>query len=323
MQDDPDLLVLERLWSTHGSGGPVRYTRLSGRSRRVYLCEPASGLGLVIRLAADERARFPVEAEVVQRLGHLDVPIPELRFVGEVETDSGTVAAMVQERAAGRTLRAFADASDRADAHAATARAGEVLRRVHQVRTERFGPLGLGLRGTDDSFGAWFVDAVEPKAAQAVAIAPESAASVKGAMDLLAAHRAMLDEAFDEVLDASAPCLVHGDFSPDNILVDEHGRVSAILDWEAVKSGPPELDIGWWDCFFEAPATPVVELLRGYADPAFAVSDQLRAIRHLTVLRVMIGHLSWSASIGATDGAAVAGQRLARELETAETWRAV
>lgn len=172
----------------------------------------------------------------------------------------------------------------------------------------------LRRRGTDDSLGAWFVDAVEPKAAQALAIVPEAAVIIKGAMDLLAAHR--------ELLDASAPGLLHGDFSPDNILVDEDGRVSAILDWEAVKSGPPGLDIGWWDCFSEAPATPAAELLRGYADLELAASDRLRALRHLTVLRVMVGHLSWSASIGATDGAAVAERRLARELETAGTWRA-
>ena len=310
----PDLPVLDRLWSTYGSGRRARYTRLAGRSRRVYLCEPASGLGLVVRLAADGRSRFPVEAAVVQRLRDLDVPVPEIRFVGGVETDSGTIAAMVQERAVGRTLRNYAEASDLDDAHVATARAGEVLHCIHQVRTACFGSLDPDLRGTHDAFAAWFIDAVEPKAAQALEIAPEAAGPVKAAMELLAAHR--------DLLDACESSLVHGDFSPDNILVDDAGRVSAVLDWEAVKSGPPDLDIGWWDCFFESPGTPAVALLRGYADPAFAASARLRTIRHLTVLRVMIGHFSWCVASGATDGAVMAEQRLTREWETAEFWRA-
>jgi aminoglycoside phosphotransferase (APT) family kinase protein len=42
-------------------------------------------------------------------------------------------------------------------------------------------------------------------------------------------------------------CLVHSDFNPLNILVEENGgsiRISAILDWEYAFSGSPLMDIG-------------------------------------------------------------------------------
>ena len=37
--------------------------------------------------------------------------------------------------------------------------------------------------------------------------------------------------------------LVHGDFNPTNILIDD-GAVSGVLDWEYCHSGTPYMDIG-------------------------------------------------------------------------------
>ena len=38
--------------------------------------------------------------------------------------------------------------------------------------------------------------------------------------------------------------LVHGDFKPGNVLLDD-GRVSAVLDWETAHLGDPHEDLGW------------------------------------------------------------------------------
>ncbi len=43
--------------------------------------------------------------------------------------------------------------------------------------------------------------------------------------------------------------LVHGDFRPANMLVDE-ARISAVLDWEFAHVGDPMEDIGWYLCDF-------------------------------------------------------------------------
>jgi aminoglycoside phosphotransferase (APT) family kinase protein len=41
--------------------------------------------------------------------------------------------------------------------------------------------------------------------------------------------------------------LVHGDFRPANVLVDD-GRISALLDWEMAHLGDPAEDVGWYTC---------------------------------------------------------------------------
>lgn len=43
--------------------------------------------------------------------------------------------------------------------------------------------------------------------------------------------------------------LVHGDFRPANMLVDD-ARISAVLDWEFAHVGDPLEDIGWYLCDF-------------------------------------------------------------------------
>lgn len=45
--------------------------------------------------------------------------------------------------------------------------------------------------------------------------------------------------------------LVHGDYRLDNVVVDPHGRVVAVLDWEMATRGDPLVDVAstlvWWD----------------------------------------------------------------------------
>lgn len=45
------------------------------------------------------------------------------------------------------------------------------------------------------------------------------------------------------------PVLVHGDFRPANVLIDDDdgtGRVSVLLDWEFAHLGDPAEDVGWY-----------------------------------------------------------------------------
>jgi len=47
-------------------------------------------------------------------------------------------------------------------------------------------------------------------------------------------------------LDGDGPVLVHGDFGPQNLLLDlDAGRVTGVLDWEFATRGDPVEDLAW------------------------------------------------------------------------------
>ncbi|WP_093648764.1 phosphotransferase family protein [Streptomyces sp. 2314.4] len=306
-----DGAVISKVWPQFRDVELASTRRLKGRSHRVYECTDARGGAVVVRLAAPQRARFNIEASLVQQCIDAGIPVPAIRYVGSEDVVDGTVAIMVQDRVVGETLREHAERVGPQRARAAVRQAGEVLSRIHQLDTTGFGSVDAALHGTDAKFGEWFIDGLEEKLADARRIEPASDRVLDRAMGLMHAHRAMLDDC--------EPNLLHGDFSPDNIIVDG-GSIAAVLDWEAAKSGPPEMDIGWWDCFFDSLLTPVGELISGYERRSRFDPKRLAALRHLAVLRIMIGHFSWTLSVGDPEGVKHATERIALEVDTAHAW---
>ncbi|GAA3388966.1 phosphotransferase family protein [Cryptosporangium minutisporangium] len=47
------------------------------------------------------------------------------------------------------------------------------------------------------------------------------------------------------VMEASASCLVHGDYTPKNVLVDPEGDGLWVIDWEVAHVGDPTFDPAW------------------------------------------------------------------------------
>jgi aminoglycoside phosphotransferase (APT) family kinase protein len=114
--------------------------------------------------------------------------------------------------------------------------AAEALARISSVRFESPGIVNPDGTVTPFSFGGIKGFILEKLGDPAVQewIGP---AAVEGVFGVLAEETNRLDE-------LEAECrLVHGDFNPTNILIQD-GRVSGILDWEHCHSGTPYMDIG-------------------------------------------------------------------------------
>ena len=55
--------------------------------------------------------------------------------------------------------------------------------------------------------------------------------------------------------------VVHGDYRPENTVLDEHGRVRAILDWEISTLGDPMADLGLMLCYWAEPGDPTEHMI--------------------------------------------------------------
>jgi len=102
------------------------------------------------------------------------------------------------------------------------------------------------------------------------------------------------------------PQLAHGDYSPSNVLF-EGTDLRGVLDWESAKSGPPAIDLSWWDRLTDPPvATDAI--LSAYRRVRPIDPEPLGLLRRLCRLRIRVGHFAWTAASGRPRGAeAVAG----------------
>jgi len=71
-----------------------------------------------------------------------------------------------------------------------------------------------------------------------------------------------LIEAVGDELSAKIPIqqrvsVVHGDYRLDNTVLDENGRVRAILDWEICTLGDPMADLGLLMVYWAEPTDPI------------------------------------------------------------------
>jgi aminoglycoside phosphotransferase (APT) family kinase protein len=230
----------------------------------VWLVDTTDEGPLVVRLMADPR-RVEMEVALIARCRRAGIPVAEVLW-----SSDGPEPAMVQRRSAGTRL-ADVDPPP-ALLHDVVA----VLRSIHTVPLPGgFGSLRSDLSGTTTRLSEWFSGRV----ALEVSAIPEADAD-----------RALLDRAVvtlersETLLDDQETGLAHGDFQPENILVSG-GKVTAVLDWEAAKAGPPALDFGWWDWWQTGFGTPwgTEALLDAYG---VEDRDAVDALRELVVVRV-------------------------------------
>lgn len=297
-----------------GSGRLRTHRRLGGHGRRVYECEPERGAAIIARVVDKGPDAFDLEIAIAQRLREVGVPVPPFRDI--IRTDAGGAQTVLfQEQSTGQTLRSRAPAMLPAERSRSVERSGELLARVHACTASGFGPLVSADHGQAVRLSDWFVDGIDAGALRVRNSDAWTARQTEEALALIEAHRT--------VIDGSSPGLLHGDWSPDNILVDSLGEPVAVVDLEAAKSGPPALDLGWWDCMFDSELTPSDALVRGYRRQGMGGDDRvLDALRHLTALRIALLFAAWAA--GRPDvHSGWATERVCRELADAPRWSVV
>jgi aminoglycoside phosphotransferase (APT) family kinase protein len=131
---------------------------------------------------------------------------------------------------------------------------GRQLRLLHTVELDGFGYLTRDLQDAPHPTWAGWVDQHEARVEDALRIAacrPADVPLIRGA------YRTLRETYVD------TPRLCHGDFSDDNLLVED-GSLLGVIDWECASAGDPANDVAYW-FMWHGDVKCLDALLAGYA----------------------------------------------------------
>ncbi len=266
-------------WFVHhvpGTRLPLTYTLVAGgRSNLTYRVADAAGRMYALRRpptshvlpTAHDMAR---EHRVLAALGPTDVPVPAT--FGLCEDPSVTGAPFyVMEFVEGHILR-DQSAAEAAFTPQTRARIGDematTLAALHAVDPDHVGLGDLGRRHgyIERQLRRW-TEQFRQMAAPDTAYAP-----------LVEEVGAALAAAVPEHPE-SAATVVHGDFRLDNVVLDDAGRIAAVLDWEICTLGDPMADVGLLMVYWADPGDgePFLGQAPPTAAPGFATRDRVLA----------------------------------------------
>jgi aminoglycoside phosphotransferase (APT) family kinase protein len=243
----PDAVIDDLVGRASDSAISARSRIVGGEGNEVWSITTQAGDDLILRVSRS--TAFAAERWAAEQARRMGVPAPEVLLVDDaIAIDDQQVAAWIHRRIHGRPLETV---QDEPIARRLTAAAGEYLARIHAVATSGNGPLDAHGRGRRANFSdalAW-----DDQAAAAALVNGISRADVDQAAQLLDASRQLW----------TPPRLLHGDWLPEHVLVQDDAVVG-IIDFGGAHSGDPAFDIAYWQFFWDTERYPGAALLEGY-----------------------------------------------------------
>lgn len=255
----------------HFGKRPARVRRLTGGLNNHVFEARVAGDDLIVRISDDpaKLQTFIKEQWAVRKARHERVPTPEILEVGNTVIDRPY---MISVKVRGLDATGWPHRLD-------TARQmGRFAAKINSIATKGFGGVFDWSRNTLSKNASWtqFLD---------------EELRIDERLDLIARHRLTRPEDLKKLRRSAAelrewkghPALTHGDIRFKNVVLDEKGKIRAILDWENCSSNAAphwELSIALHDlCIDEKEA-----FLDGYGMSAREYARCANAIKTLNIL---------------------------------------
>lgn len=246
-----------------GTGEAIASKRriISGEVNEVYDVSLENNQHVILRVSKHGYPDFIQEKWAIEQVEKLGVPVPRILFIKHFQVDGQDKSACVMEKIAGEPLERGNikfDELDLALKRRLINQAGEILSRIHSVKTEGFGWIvgnGKPQFKTSDEL----IDRLKEKQPEfEVMVAEEGLGKdvVQRTLDIVESYR----ELYSQV----TPCLNHGDYSHKHFMVED-SQIVGILDWGGIRSDSPAYDFAWWDYWF-GEDIPTDWLKEGYTD---------------------------------------------------------
>ena len=185
----------------------------------------------VLRLFSNNDGRAELEGAVLKELQETEVPVPHVLYedYSLSQYDHPFILLSWME---GIQL----SQSD----HFPAESVGKILAEIHRITFDSAGMLDgkLGVKEPITINAASFMNFMNEMLIEGYAPSHIGEKEAKRIYNFAAEHASLLDDIGQQ------NSLVHSDFNPLNLLVDNNSEVTAVLDWEYAFSGTPLIDIG-------------------------------------------------------------------------------
>lgn len=238
-----------------------------GYSNEVYAVTTDNGDEVIVRIHWYESPYFENEKWALERLANSSLPIPQVICLMQDLPGDIPRAACVETRLVGESLETIiaSGAISSAELHPILYDLGKLLRKVHAMPMRGFGSIKANGRGEALTWQEAYVAALPEERAY-------EAARHVGLPDKIVSEAINLLTEFAVLGDDVQPCLLHGDFNLQNVLV-LNGQITGLIDFEFCQSGDAakevplgKRDSGGWNQFFGRQPIPSEWILEGYLE---------------------------------------------------------
>lgn len=217
-----------------------------GESNEVYGIKTKQKNDVILRVGHWDKKTFEREAWAVEQAASVGVPVPKILAVGDVPNEVAQTYYCVQEKLHGTTLDTLLYSSGLSPERAKpiVEKAGEALAKIHSIKTSGWGYLAAPKRGEHSMLDDRFAKVVAESDRINTAL-EKTNVPVADINTVLAQLKAGL------LVFEGNQRLVHGDFGPKHIFVDEHDDITGIIDWEQAESADPAVEFARWNFWFD------------------------------------------------------------------------
>ncbi|MEK7583309.1 MAG: phosphotransferase [Patescibacteria group bacterium] len=231
---------------------------VKGKSNEVYTVTVTSGEKFVVRISRDTGySRLREEQWVLEQCLQAGISVPKVLLIDTMHIGGVAYNASIESELPGTPFDEVGTLTNE-EKRSLLTQAGGILARIHSIPVEGFGLFDEYGKGRYSSVQEVFTDLYIGKA-KMLEIAKATGFD-----------EAVLLRAF-EIMERGAvsypsikPHLVHNDFEPKHILVEDQ-KVVGILDFEMAEGGDPILDFARWH-FSHKDSYEVNDLMAGYTD---------------------------------------------------------
>lgn len=283
---------------------------IAGEASEVYDVELTNNSHVILRIARGEKEQYGQESWAINEAKKVGVPVPEILLIKHLSVDGNLLSFCVQNKLPGEPLERGAidfGKFDKTRQRSIINNAGEILSKIHQIKTNGFGYLKGEGKGSFATFGELMSEHANQsdeylKLAKKYEIPEKEMAKTLDILSKKAANASPI-----------TPILCHNDFNIKHIMVDGTDRITGIIDWGEVQGDSPVSDFAKWDYWF-GDYIPTEWLKEGYPDKQI-FSGNYEELFHWIRLNNGLGVMYWYDQKNYVSGIEFAKEKLLADLK--------